>query len=523
MLIYNRVANYTTAQLLAQSIRNSQLIVAREGTPLHDVTVPCIGLSSMGNLLDAENVVGSAEGICVRLINDSIDREFQVTRDDIGEDQTIQYGISAHSGAFIGLASAMAEIIKRNLTLCETAAEEIGAAFNTVNQLFSRKDTVVPVNIIPLMGSGDLSNAGTFEQFARGKIPKGREPGDFADIPTCYPRIDKLDELPIVELITVGSTVLDSQLKEWAANGGAKVIQSVYNQLFANDQIKETYFRVSYDLLSNSAGDVTQFDRAIALLLLACNLEKVSIEPVGGITLEELEFGMTSTRIFAANVAVMELERLARGRKAGLVVYQYPAEISPFDDWHTRTFDIIVDKVAYDEFISAGGRPEILFGAYFVEHIRNKDDLLARAEEFIKAWVDGEATLRRQRHQDEVTRIYRVVRDQCYSDFNRRPQELRAAIDTECVARELDRFNEHLSKTGADQLYTHMRELYTSIFYSGTEVKDLLRAIDEVSVDSASVSKDAILRIAIIEYTSRLLMSQTESIDYKTDLGDNYA
>lgn len=521
MLIYNRVANYTTSQLLAQSIRSAQLVVAREGTPLYDLTAPCIGMSSMGNNLNGENLVGSAEDLCVRLINDSVDRELQVIREDAGEDQTIQYGISAHSGAFIGLASAMAEIIKRNLALCETAAEEIGTAFNAVNQLFSRKDTVVPVNIIPLVGSSDLENAGTFESFARGKVPKGREPGEFADIPTCYPVIEKLDELPILELITVGNTVLDSQLKEWAAKGGAKVIQSIYNKYFAYTSNPETYHRVDYTALSWAVSEVTQLDRAIALLLLACNLGKTSIEPTGGITLEELEFGLTSTRIYAAHVAIMELERLARGRKAGLVVYQYPAEISPFDDWHSRTFDIVVDKVTYDEFISAGGRPEILFGAYFIDHMRNKDDLLARADEFVKGWVDGEATLRRQRHQDEVTRIYRVVRDQCYRDFNAKPQELRAAIDTERVANELDRFNEHLSKTGSDQLYTHLRELYTSIFWSGTEVQELLRAIDEVNPDGQTMSKDAVLRIAIIEYTSRLLMNQTVSVDYHptTELG----
>lgn len=519
MLIYNRAVNYNVAQLISQAVQSGQLVVAREGTPLYDLAIPCLGMYSVGHRLEADNLVESADTLCIRTVNDSIGREMHVLREDTNEDRTIQYGISSHSAAFIGLASAMSEIIKRNLVLCEQAAEDIGKSFNMVNQLFSRKDTVVPINIVPLIGAGDLASVGTFESFARGQIPNGREYSEFGDVPACYPYIENLDDFPVAKLLEVGHPQLDAQLKEWALNGGAKVLLEAYNRYYANAAIKETYYRLYYDDLRHLDASATVLDGTIAVLLLSINLVKTDIQSLGGISLEELEFGHVSTRIFAAQTAVREFERIVRARKAGVVVHQYPKEVTAFDDWHTGTFDIIVDGVTYAEFLSEGGRPEVLFGAYVSNHLRTKEELLANAETLTKAWVDGESTLRRQRHQDEVTRIFAAVRGQCYRDYNELPPERRGTIDTDCIAKELDRFNEHLGKTGVDQLYTHMRELYTSIFYSGTEVKELLRTIDEVTVDSDATSKGAIMRMAVIEYTARLLMSQTHVIEYVNNEG----
>lgn len=519
MLIYNRTTNYSVASLIAQSIQAGQLIVAREGTPLYDLSVACLGVGSVGHRLDASQLVESADTLSIRIVNDSLDRELHVLSESVDEDETIKYGVSSHSAAFIGVASAMAEVIKRNITLCERAAEDIGRAFDKVNQLFSRKDTVVPINIVPLVGSGDLASLGTFESFVRGLVPQGREVGDSGDAPVCYPRIETLDEFPVLELVTVGHPQLDAQLKQWAADGGAKLLLEVYNRFYTNQSIKDTYYRIRHEDLNHLEGSATVLDGSIALLLLSLNLGKTSIEELSGITVEEIEFGHTSTRVFAAHAAIMEFERIKRARKTGVVVHQYPREVTAYDDWHSGTYDIIVDDVTYDEFISEGGTPEMLFGAYLVDRLMIKEEILAQGERLAKAWADGEATLRRQRHQDEVTRIFATVRGQCYRDFNELPPEHRAAIEAELVARELDRFNEHLGKTGADQLYVHMRELYTSIFYSGTEVKELLRTIDEVAVDSQATSRDAITRMAVIEYTSRLLMEQVQSVEYVDNEG----
>lgn len=519
MLLSNRPSVTTVAQLLSQAVQNKQLIVARPGTPLYDISAPCVGMYSANYKLDANNTVGSSEILCRRVVNASVDQNFQILRNEMNETETINYGVSDHSVKFIGLAAAMAEVVKRNLVLCEEASERIRGSFESVNQLFSHQDLVMPINIVPLVGGSDLVNAGTLLKFAQSKIPKGREVIEVADVPIRYPTIEDLDTFPVLKIIETGNSILDSQLKEWAAMGGAKLLLNVYNAMFAHGQGNDPYLRVTYDMLEHFDSNSTQLDVVIAMLMLACNLGKAEIECGSGITLDELEFGLTSTRIFASNVIVSELERLQRQRKAGVVVHQYPREISPFDDWKNDRFDIVVDKVAYDEFIAAGGRPEVLFGSYMIEHQRNKDALLARADDFITAWNDHEATLRHKRHQDEVTRIYREVRNQCYRDYNELPQSIRATIDSNEVAVALDRFAEHLEKTGVSRLYDHMRELYCSVFYGGTEVKDLLRTIDEVNADK-SMSQGAVLRIAIVEYCSRILMDQTESVEYINNAGE---
>ncbi len=519
MLLSNRSSVAATAQLISQSVNSKQLIVARPGTPLHEIASPCVGVFAANYRLDNNNAVGSAENLCYRVINASVDQGFKILRSEPTEEETTNYGVSSHSTHYIGLACAMAEVIKRNLVLCEEASEMIGKSFESVNQLFSHQDLVMPINIVPLVGGIDLVNAGTLLDFAKGKIPKGRDAIEVADVPIRYPVIENLDDFPVLKLIEMGNTSLDSQLKEWAALGGAKLMLNVYNSMFAHNQGNEPYFRVTYDMLKNFDSNSTPIDVVIAMLVIAINIENSGIECGSGITLDELEFGLTSTRIFAANVLVSELERLARQRESGVVVHQYPRDISPFDDWKNDRFDIVVDKVTYDDFIASGGTPEILFGSYMVEHQRNKEALLERADYFITAWKDHEATLRHKRHQDEVTRIYREVRNQCYRDYNELSQDARASIDTSDIADALERFSGHLEKTGVSGLYNHMRELYCTVFYCGTEVKDLLRTIDEVNCDK-TMSQGAVLRIAIVEYCSRILMDQTESVEYIDNAGE---
>lgn len=518
MLLSNISTIATASKLIAQSVEAKQLVVARPGTPLSDIASQCMGVYTSSARVDINDAVRSAEDICYRVVNTSVSQGFQTLRTEPGESETTLYGISGHSAKYIGLACAMAEVIKRNLVLCEEAANLIGKSFESVNQLFTHQDIVMPINIVPLVGGIDLINGGTLMKYAEGHIPEGRDAVEVADVPLRYPFIENLDDLPVIRLITLGNTILDSQIKEWAAMGGAKLMLNVYNAMFARNDGNEPYFRINYDMLGSFDSNSTAIDVAIAMLLLSVNLEKSGIECGSGITLDELEFGLTSTRIFAANVLVLELSRLARQREAGVVVHQYPREISPFDDWKTLRYDIVVDKLQYDEFISSGGTPEIIFGSYLHGRHRNKTDLLEAADALIESWRDSEATIRHKRHQDEVTRIYREVRNQCYRDYNELPESTRAAIDTNDIANALDRFAEHLAKTGVSSLYSHMRELYCTVFYCGTEVKDLLRTIDEVNCDN-TMSKGAVLRIAIIEYCSRILMDQTESIDYVDNSG----
>ena len=129
MLLSNRSSVTAVAQLISQAVNSKQLIVARPGTPLHEIASPCVGIFAANYRLDSNNAVGSAENLCYRVINASVDQEFKILRSEPTEEETTNYGVSGHSTRYIGLACAMAEIIKRNLALCEEASEMIGKSF----------------------------------------------------------------------------------------------------------------------------------------------------------------------------------------------------------------------------------------------------------------------------------------------------------------------------------------------------------------------------------------------------------
>ena len=519
MLRYNRTLELAVAQIMAQTLNHKQLSIACMGTPLHEMASACMGMGTdLGTL--GEDRISGASVVINNIVGASVDHDIQVLHSEPKEDYTEVYSISAHTARYASYAGKVAENVKRTLMLAEQASGKIKAVFDDVNVLFSSNDRVIPINIVPMVGNGDLSNEADLIKYAETLLPKGYETVREAKTPCAYPEIPNIEELPIAEIIKTGVGSLDTQLKEWAVKGGASLIHKVYQYCFnsSTETVDPTgYVHFDSNMLEHFDPQATALDVAVALMLLAKNIDDVELEYSGNrLSLDEIKLGLTVTRQFAASNMIYQLERVQNGRKSGKVVYSYPKIASSGDDWSKTVYEIIVDKITYDQFLDEGGTPEIIFGSYVSQHAYLKDDLLAGSENFIKAWADGEQTLRHERTQSEIARLFRVIRERIYRDYNELTQEERASIDTGMVADELAIFNKHLTARGLNHLYDIIREVYCSIFYAGTEVQCLLRCIDEVNVPDGA-SKETVLRIAIVEYVSKWMMEQTEMVDFVDD------
>ncbi len=516
MLKYISGVNYAAMQLLRQSLNINQFIVAVPGTALHRVVEACIGINTSnidygGSLFDDDAHLGLMETSTI--VSDSQHGNPIVLEQDLEADEPYRVCISEHSQKYISMVSDLAGVIGRNMELAKQASSMIGAAFDDINNKFGKVDLVVPIEVLPVAGTGAIVNDDKLYRYAKDNC--GNNPdldAKKAQIPQVYPSFGTLDDFPIADIIKTNVASLDEQLKEWALNGGALVVYETYKTLFISGSNlfpanNEGYVNIDGSMIDWWSESNSPLDRHLALLLLASNIEALELTVSIKLSLAAIEHSLKELRQFAAANIVKHLDTVKQNRKNGKLVYQYPRAININDDWNKETRKIIVDGELFKDFLGKGGTTEVIMGSYVSNHWYNVEDLLSRNDELLAEWTRGAAFLHRERQQSELSRLLRTLRDRFLADFNALPDDHRALIDTNHINCELDRVNKHLTSENMPRLYDILRELYTGVFYHGTLVQDLLRRIDEVKASTAS-DDVSVMEIAIIEFVTQYLVSE---------------
>ena len=515
-------ARYAVTQIIASSLVMNQLPIAIPGTPLHRIAEACIGARTAQitypDGIMAVDSPGSQE--CHTLTQDAMYNNPIVTEYAEDEESPRTLALSTHSVKYLAYVDDLAIVIGRNIELAKGAATLVNLAFDDISNKFKRADVTLPVSIKPIVGTGSLVNDDKLYRYAKGLL--GTQPnldGKRAKAPAVFPKVDALDDFPVLDLLKTNISSLDEQLKEWALNGGAILVLDLYNSYFTPwDWDKKSpdkgFSNIDKWDMTYKGDSETPLDHYLGLLLLANKLGKLDLHLSLELSLSQVESALMSVRLFAAANIVACLDDIAAARKVKKLVYSYPDKIQVTEDWESSERSIIVDGLLYQEFLENGGSPEMLLGSYVSNRWYMVADLQANMDSLLKAWDTGSALLSRQRQQSELTRLLKVVRDRFFADFNALPIEHREAIDSGTLTEALGHLNREMSSDNITQLHDHLRNMYTKVFYAGTLVHDLLRKIDAVKKDTAS-DEASILEIAVIEFCIEYQMQMVTVIKAK--------
>lgn len=514
-------ANYAVTQIIASALTMNQLPVAVPGTPLHRLAEACIGART-AEITYPDGIMGydsPGSRECYTLSQDSKYSNPTVVEYAEDEENPRTLAISAHSVAYAAYVDDLAGVIARNLELAKGAAVLVNSAFDDIANKFKRDDVTLPISIKPIVGTGSLVNDDKLYRYAKEQL--GAQPtidAKKARAPSVFPKIDSLDEFPLLDLLKTNVSTLDEQLKEWALHGGAKLLLEMYNNFFTARKVvgdtNKGYYSIDRWEMSYAGDCDTPLDHYLGLLLLANKLLTLDLNLSLDLTLDQIESAMLSVRLFATANIVQCLDDMNGARKSKKLVYSYPDQIQVTEDWEKSERSIIVDGVLYAEFLADGGTPEMILGSYASSRWYFIKDLISNGPALTRAWDNGVAMITRQRQQSELARMLKVVRNRFFADFNALPDDHRAAIDTGTVSEALIHFSSHMTVDNVSLLHDHLRNMYTKVFYAGTLVHDLLKKIDSVKAETAS-DEASILEIAVIEFCIEYQMQMVTVIKAK--------
>lgn len=509
MLRNSNASSYAVGQIVDQMQKSGFLIQAASGTPVHSLVEASFAQVYGDQSTNADIAFAVASAACQsRAVPVPIQRD-----GGLDEDSNERYYVAEHTMTYYSHVRRIGETIKRNMQLVRTAVNIIKPAFDDVSRAYIVNNSPAPIDIISV-DTCLLASRGIVELF-KGAVASNIRANDAVyRAMNCYPAFDSPDAMPIKELIKTGNNSIDPAVTEWAVRGGAKVMFDVYHTIYSNVGIASTDGIKISNLIDQCGygadeSSVLNVDVYLALYLLSKNLDGCELPLVSNTAYETIKRHFVTNAQSAAIYGNMLLTQLIGARKSGKMVHRFPRRVNVLHDWkgNDSNYEIVVDSVLYDEFLAAGGTADVVIGAYFSDRITNKDSLLQDAVRLMQEAEKGISTIKRQRHQYEMSLLMAAIRRRLYQDISAMDDDHKRAIDRSCIEEELERTNKHLTEEKISQLYSTVRELYCSVLYKGTEVQKLLRAIDEVDAEALS-GEQSVIPVAITEYTARWLLSQ---------------
>lgn len=527
MLQQNRNAEHAIDSFSRGMIARNQFLLPRENTPLAELVSASMTTSAVvaadaptTTILHLNRIESATIGISPVVIDETV----VLGGDDSSapkDNQTTVTYMSTHSKRYVALADLLAGVVARNMPVVSLANQMIKNTFDDAARAITGNNDNPPINIIPCINTGIFSVSSPLKDFAEASNQaKGISPDKVPNLPV-FPCLANIDLLDIKSLIDPSAPRLTELLAQWASEGGAGVIYSVYQNFFQDDlENREdgiSYRTILLDVMRENPSmspmqqDVLAMDCLLGLLLLSLGLEKLNMSLDSKLRLNEVQSRLGMIRNYAGRQLARILTNIQTQSGSGRLVYSYPAMITEKCDWNAKCSNILVDQDAYDSFLEKGGKPEILIGAYLSDRMPFTEQLLQNSTEYMKKYDGAISNMKRQRAQNEINIIAGIVRDRLGVDANSEHSPLKGAQGTGIIQKEYQRFVRSLNQASVKNLYVLIRNLYADSIFAATEAGGILRAIDMVEpTDDA----DATLHAGLVTFVTDYLISCCEFKTY---------
>lgn len=266
---------------------------------------------------------------------------------------------------------------------------------------------------------------------------------------------------------------MDKEIDAWLATKDTNFLPTVWDKFFAGGS-------TGNDFLKEIAAE--EYDTAMAVYFLAGNLlgEPSDPQPMPLVTYDNL---MADFRDQAAKYLFNKLTLVDLTVKAKTVVIGGSASV------------VTVNGRMYEEFINAGGTPEILFGNLVQGNkLQTLDALLANAESLTRAWETHAAYLQTLERNERVNNTRRYFKDVFAT--------MAVGLNDSKMS-EKSRFNdlvEDMKEADFTNLYTAALYLVCTVRYPHTNAYSILSGIDRAMADNPSLHVREAATLSNLEY-----------------------
>lgn len=389
--------------------------------------------------------------------------------------------ITPHTALVDGEVASAIKIVQRNISLARTdAVPLICSVLDDLKQVINpdipyayQRMEVFPLSFHPVWDTEYVvSQARDFKR----ALP-------LKDVPAGIIRsVEEEQYTNLLQLTTTGLTQIDALL--------GKVVQGYETQ-----ELLDLFRRVFHDGQRVSFIPESTYSSLNDLVIVHVWAQKVldMMPERSDLTRDQYREAVSNIIAHSGIQLSRALEARAAWKSMGRVVLDYAGNDR-----------VIVNADTYQDFLKAGGTPEVVMGAA-ISGMRpkpvNQADLLAQGAAFIKGW-NQHVTITSRRDQES---LMSAARSELFRIVRRRIEERAAQNLVDSVEGALERLNAALlliDPRFARAPAVPVRNLICQVFYPGGDVGLYLEAIDRQAEADEHLSEDEAATLALFDYLS---------------------
>ncbi len=291
------------------------------------------------------------------------------------------------------------------------------------------------------------------------------------------------------DLVKTASDRLNSELKPWIESFGVEHATKVYLEVFGDHDQQLNSLR-QYTNINVSDVDETLFVHLVARSLLETVAE--------GVTVDLAHYRSELSSIVAQTGAAVYriLERRADEIKRNALVRKYPATKLEYLDIGQGVIQVNGD--VYNKWLKEGGSPEVLFGAYVTDQLRDYKGLLNSKDVYIQAWEKQSRVLQTKARFNRFNNTVTAFKLALAKQINALDDSY-ALLPKEEMHRRAAEWVQSITQSQLENLYLLARRCVCAIMFGHTDAEAILEAVDAAAKANPNLDIREAALLATIE------------------------
>ena len=292
-----------------------------------------------------------------------------------------------------------------------------------------------------------------------------------------------------MDLVKTASDRFNSDLKPWIDSFGAEHATRVYLEVFGDAQQRLNSLR-QYTNIMTSDVDETLFVHLVARSLMETVAEGVTVD-LG------VYRSMLADIVAQTGAAVYRiLMRRADEIKRNALVRKYPATKLEYLDIGQGVIQVNGD--VYNKWLKEGGSPEVLFGAYVTDQVRDYKTLLINKDSYIAAWEKQSRVLQTKARFNRFNNTVVAFKLALAKQINALDDNY-AKLPKEEMHRRAAEWVQSITQSQLDNLYLLGRRCICAIVFGHTDAEAILEAVDAAAKANPNLDIREAALLATIE------------------------
>ena len=271
-------------------------------------------------------------------------------------------------------------------------------------------------------------------------------------------------------LMKTGSSRLDTDLQALIEKMPPGTVLELYNSLF----VPSAQVQRLGGSLNDYISPLLHRDMVLLVHLLARKL-LTKIPEGTAVDLDSYRTFMSSVIEQSGRALNRVLEKRLAAEKSKNVVERWPSVEIEYAKPGEGV--ILVNAANYARWLKEGGTPEILFGSYATDKVGSYDLLLAKADEYKKAWGRQERILQTAARFRSFSDLVSAIRSAMAKQINQMGDD-ELVVDRATLHTRLNEQMASITEASGKDLYCTVRRLVCQTIFPHTQAEMVLEAVD---------------------------------------------